>query len=146
VQSQTFKYFWDGAEPVSGMARERYHFEGEVPDDFDVVTTGGSGFGIMAMLVGIERGFITRQQGFERITHIVDYLQRADRFHGAWPHWIHGQTGEVKPFSATDDGADIVETGFLIQGLLTARQYFMNGDEAEIIMASPFHLAALTKH
>jgi hypothetical protein len=136
VQSQTFGYFWDGAEPVSGMARERYHFEGEVPDDFDVVTTGGSGFGVMAMLVGIERGFITRQQGFERVDHIVDYLQRADRFHGAWSHWIHGKTGKVKPFSERDDGADIVETGFLLQGLLTARQYFTDGNEGERALAA----------
>jgi hypothetical protein len=136
VQRQTFKYFWDGAESVSGMARERYHFEGEVPDDFDVVTTGGTGFGIMTMLVGVERGFITRQQGFERVAHIVEYLRRADRFHGAWSHWIHGKTGKVKPFSQRDDGADIVETGFLIQGLLTARQYFANGHEGERALAA----------
>ncbi len=136
VQQQTFKYFWDGAEPVSGMARERYHFEGEVREDFDVVTTGGSGFGVMAMLVGIERGFVTRQQGFERVDRIVDYLQEADRFHGAWSHWIDGKTGRVVPFSERDDGADIVETGFLIQGLLTARQYFANGNDWERALAA----------
>ncbi len=136
VQSQTFRYFWDGAEPVSGMARERYHFEGEVPDDFDVVTTGGSGFGVMAILVGIERGFITRQEGFERLRHIVEYLEQADRFHGAWPHWLNGKTGTVKPFSERDDGADIVETGFLMQGLLTVRQYFANGSSEERALAA----------
>ncbi len=136
TQRQTFKYFWDGAEPVSGMARERYHFEGEVPEDFDVVTTGGSGFGVMAILVGIERGFITRQQGFGRLLHISRYLQRADRFRGAWPHWLYGETGRVKPFSERDDGADIVETGFLMQGLLTVRQYFANGNTEERALAA----------
>ena len=137
VQKQTFKYFWDAAEPVSGMARERFHMDGVYPeDDENVVTLGGSGFGVMAILVGIERGFITRKQGFERLDHIVDYLRRADRFHGAWPHWLYGETGKTKPFSPKDDGADLVETAFMMQGLLTVRQYFAEGDEAERRLAA----------
>jgi len=132
VQYKTFMYFWDGAEPVSGMARERYHIDGVYPEnDFNVVTTGGTGFGLMSMVIAIDRKFITRDQGFERISHIVDYLGRADRFHGAWPHWLYGETGRVKPFSPKDDGADIVETAYLVQGLLTVRQYFKDGNDRE---------------
>ena len=90
VQYQTFKYFWDGAEPVSGLARERIHMDNVYPqNDQSVITSGGSGFGLMAILVGIERGFITRQQGYERLNHIADYLKKADRFHGAWAHWMY---------------------------------------------------------
>lgn len=132
TQYRTFQYFWDGAEPVSGMARERFHVDGNYPqNDRNVVTTGGTGFGIMALLTGIERRFISREQGFERLTQIVKFLGQADRFHGAWPHWLYGETGKVKPFSVKDNGADIVETAYLIQGLLTARQYFINGNEKE---------------
>ncbi len=135
VQYQTFQYFWDGAEPVSGMARERYHVDGIYPqDDKNVVTTGGTGFGIMAILVGIERGFITRQQGLERILKIVDFLKRADRYKGAWSHWMYGNTGKTKPFSPRDNGADIVETAFLMQGLLTAQQYFNHTNDEEILI------------
>ena len=137
VQQRTFEYFWCGAEPTSGMARERIHIDGDYPDnDQDVVTLGGSGFGVMAILVGIERGFITRRQGFERLSHIVAYLAKADRFHGAWPHWLHGPTGKVKPFSAKDDGGDLVETAFMMQGLLTVRQYFADGAESERKLAA----------
>jgi hypothetical protein len=132
TQYRTFQYFWDGAEPVSGMARERYHVDGKYPqNDRNVVTTGGTGFGIMALLTGIERRFISREQGLDRLTQIVKFLGQADRFHGAWPHWLYGETGKVKPFSVKDNGADIVETSYLIQGLLTARQYFINGSEKE---------------
>ncbi len=131
IQYKTFRYFWDGAEPVSGMARERYHIDGVYPEnDFNIVTTGGSGFGVMAILAGIERKFITREEGLSRLRHIVDFLGKADRFHGAWPHWINGETGRVKPFGQKDNGADIVETAYMIQGLLAARQYFMKGDDA----------------
>lgn len=116
VQQQTFKYFYDFAHPASGMARERN-------TSGDLVTSGGSGFGIMALIVGIERNFITRQQGIDRMKKIVSYLETADRFHGAWAHWMNGNTGDVIPFSTKDNGGDLVETSFLVQGLLTFRQY-----------------------
>lgn len=132
IQYQTFQYFWEGAEPVSGMARERIHTDNIYPqNDQDVVTLGGSGFGVMAILVGIERRFISREQAFERYKRIVDYLSKADRFHGAWPHWLNGPTGKVQPFSPKDDGGDLVETAFMIQGLLTVAEYFKDGNSLE---------------
>lgn len=128
VQRATFRYFWDYANPVSGLSRERYRI-----DAGNTVTSGGSGFGIMAILVGIERNFISREEGAVRILKISKFLRdEADRFHGAWSHWLNGETGEAKPFSANDDGGDIVETSFLIQGLLTAREYFKLPNPTEI--------------
>jgi hypothetical protein len=116
VQQQTFKYFYDFAHSTSGIARERN-------SSGSTVTTGGSGFGIMALIVGMERNFITRQQGLDRIDKILKFLETSDRFHGVWPHWINGDTGKVIPFSANDNGGDLVETSFLVQGLITFRQY-----------------------
>jgi hypothetical protein len=125
VQRQTFKYFWDFAHPVSGLARERN-------TSGDVVTSGGSGFGVMAIVAAVHRQFITRAQGLERLQTIVGFLKnKAQTFHGAFPHWINGSTGAVVPFSAKDNGADLVETSFLMQGLLAARQYFDNNGAAE---------------
>jgi len=127
VQEATFRYFWDYAHPASGMARERF-------GSGNTVTTGGSGFGVMALLVGIERGFITRQQGIDRMLRILNFLETADRFHGTWPHWLDGSTGHVIPFSTQDDGADLVESAFMIQGLLAARQYFQgNAADEQLI-------------
>ena len=132
IQKQTFNYFWEGAEPNSGMARERLHMDDIYPTSpKNTVTIGGSGFGLMAILVGIERGFITREQALKRFNRIVDFLDKADRFHGAWPHWLNGETGKVLPFSKKDDGGDLVETAFMIQGLLTVSEYFKNGKENE---------------
>ena len=125
VQDYSFRYFWDFGHPFSGMARERN-------TSGDIVTTGGTGFGIMAILVGIEKGFITREEGLDRINLIASFLEFADRFHGVWPHWMNGNTGNVVPFSQYDDGGDLVETSFLLQGLLSARQYFdQNNPEEE---------------
>ncbi|HCL83029.1 MAG TPA: beta-glucosidase [Chitinophagaceae bacterium] len=127
VQQQTFNYFWNFGHPVSGMARER-------TSSNDVVTTGGSGFGIMSMLVGVQRNFITRADALTRIDTIVSFLtHKVTRYHGAFPHWINGSTGATVPFGTEDDGGDIVETSYMIQGLLCARQFFnSNTDSNEI--------------
>jgi hypothetical protein len=129
VQRQTFKYFWDYGHPVSGLIRERL-------GSGDLVTSGGSGFGLMVIITGIQRGFITRSEGFERLSKIVSFLIRpeTDKYHGVFPHWLNGSTGKTIPFSAKDDGADLVETAFLMQGLLTVREYFRNGSEEEKAM------------
>ena len=129
VQKQTFRYFWDFGHPVSGMARERSNRSFDYGDE--VVTTGGTGFGVMAMIVASERKFITREQAAERTKKIVDFLWKADMFHGAFPHWLNGETGKVIRFSPKDDGADIVETSLLFQGLLTARQYYTEDNPVE---------------
>ena len=132
IQKVHLNYMWDGAEPTSGLARERIHLDGDYPEkDQNVVTTGGSGFGIAGLLVGIERGFIPREEGVKRLTKIADYLKRADRFHGVWPHWLYGPTGKVKPFGQKDNGGDLVESCFLMQSLLCVRQYFRDGNEQE---------------
>ncbi|MDP2526418.1 glucoamylase family protein [Maribacter dokdonensis] len=135
VQKQTFNYFWEGAEPTSGLARERIHLDDIYPTHHkDIITIGGSGFGVMAILVGIEREFITREMGLERLEKAVDFLDNADRFHGAWPHWLTPD-GKMTPFSKKDNGGDLVETAFLIEGLLTVKEYFKDGNEREQALA-----------
>ncbi|MEI9918187.1 MAG: glucoamylase family protein [Bacteroidota bacterium] len=121
VQQQTIKYFYDYAHPNSAMARER-------SGSGNTVTTGGTGFGVMAVIVGVERNFIPRDAGIQHFNKLVTFLEKADRFHGAWSHWIDGSTGKVIPFSQKDDGGDLVETSFLVQGLITLRQYLKPAD------------------
>lgn len=119
VQEACFRYYWEGAHPNAGMAIEI------TPGDENLVALGSSGFGVMALAVGVDRGFITREQGVERMLKITRFLEKADRFHGVWPHFLDGRTGKVIPyFGKYDNGGDLVETAFLIHGLLTARQYF----------------------
>ena len=130
TQRATFRYFWDYGHPVSGMARERNN------GDPDVVTTGGSGFGVMALVVGAERGWVSRAEAVDRMIKIVSFLQFADRFHGVFPHWMNGNTGNVIPFSQYDNGADLVETAFLMQGLLAARIYFNQDNPYENALRS----------
>ncbi|MBI3475723.1 MAG: hypothetical protein HY010_08320 [Acidobacteria bacterium] len=126
LQEACFHYYWEGADPHSGMAREN------IPGDDRIVATGASGFAIMALMVGVDRGFITREQGVERLTKIVSFLESAQRYHGVWSHYMDGSTGKTMPvFGMFDDGGDLVETSFLMQGLLASRQYFRGSKETE---------------
>ncbi len=126
VQEAAFRYFWDYGHPVSGLAREGYGF-GHSPD---TCTSGGTGMGLMTLCVGVERKSVSRGEAAGRVLRILTFLdEKASRFHGAWSHWIHGVTGATQPFSQYDDGGDLVETAYLIQGLLTVRQYFGDADD-----------------
>ncbi len=127
VQRATFRYFWDFAHPDSGLVRERSS------GNLDVCATGGTGFGLFAIMIGVERGFVTRAAAVERINRILHFYDtKAERYHGAFAHWLDGRTGKTVPFSTFDDGGDIVETSFLVQGMLAVRQYFNRNDPQEI--------------
>jgi len=130
VQKQTFRYFWDFAHPVSKMSRERSNRYFGYGDE--VVTTGGTGFGIMSVIVAAEREWISRDTASKFLLTMVNFLlKKADSFHGVFPHWMDGATGKTIPFSRKDDGADLVETSYLFQGLLCARQYFNEYNKIE---------------
>lgn len=126
LQEACFRYYWEGAHPKAGMTREN------IPGDDRIVATGASGFGIMALIVGVDRGFISRKEGLERLTQIVTFLENAPRYHGAWSHFMDGDSGATIPvFDMFDNGGDLVETAFLMEGLLSARQYFNGASQAE---------------
>jgi exo beta-1,2-glucooligosaccharide sophorohydrolase (non-reducing end) len=126
LQEACFRYYWEGAHPLSGTALEN------IPGDDRIVATGASGFGIMALIVGVDRGFITREQGLARLSKIVSFLESAPRYHGAWSHFMDGSSGQTLPvFDMFDNGGDLVETAFLMEGLLAARQYFNGSSAAE---------------
>jgi len=121
VQRQTFRYFWEGAHPVSGLAFDRRTARKRVDD---TVAVGGSGFGVMALIVAAERGWVTRKAALERLGRLLEFFLQARCYHGAYPHFMNGRTGETIAFWRKDDAADLVETSFLMMGLLCARQYF----------------------
>ncbi len=129
VQQQTFRYFWDFAHPVSGMSRERSN------ENFgygnEVVTTGGTGFGVMSVIVATDRKWIGRDTAAKFMLKLINFLLKANAYHGVFPHWLDGTTGKTIPFSRKDDGADLVETSYLFQGLLCARQYFNQDNRIE---------------
>src|SRR5262245_56898206 len=145
VQRQTFRYFWHYAHPNSGMARERSNtvkadfyldFINEADDQPNLsqgtfgpeaCAVGGTGFGILATIVAVERKWISREAALERLIQIVDFLAKADSYHGIYPHFINGDTGKPIAFDRLDDAADVVETSYLMMGLLSARAY-LNGN------------------
>lgn len=129
LQLANFRYYWEACEPNSGLSLE------DIPGHTDMIATGASGFGMMAILTGIKRGFITREQGVERFLRITKFLSSAERYHGVFPHFMNGKTGEtIAWFGHRDNGGDLVETSFLFEGLISALEFFDldNKDEETI--------------
>lgn len=135
VQQDAIKYFWDYAEPNSKLGRERYHTD-DPSFEANKVTTGGSGMGLMSLIVGVERGFIPRAEAVKRMTTSLNFLKNGDRFHGAWAHWMDGKTGKAITFGNKDDGGDIVETAYVCEGLIVVREYFKEGNAEEKALAA----------
>ena len=129
VQRQTFRFFWEGSDPVSGLAPDVIPGRSHHPPD--LVAIGGSGFGIMALIVAVERGWVRREAALDRLERMLELLLRATCYHGVFPHFMHGRTGVTIPFTRKDDGGDLVETSFLCMGLLCARQYFQGDNPIE---------------
>ena len=121
VEKQTFRYFWDFADPVSGMARERSNL---TDYGHEIAATGGTGFGVMSIIVAVNRQWISRDSAVNHLLKLVKFLYKSDKYHGVFPHWLNGSTGKTIPFSSKDDGGDLVETAYLFEGLLCARAYF----------------------
>lgn len=135
VQEASFRYYWEQSEEASGLAKENF------PGRQNMIAIGASGFGMMALLAGVERNFITRKQATARFLKIVSFLEKADRFHGVFPHFLDGPSGKVEPyFGKHDNGADLVETAFLMQGLLCAKQYFSKNNLEEQIIRDKIEL------
>ncbi|BDD00658.1 hypothetical protein PEPS_29380 (plasmid) [Persicobacter psychrovividus] len=126
VQQYTFRYFWDYADAKTGLAWER----NSDPKDA-AIAIGGSGFGVMTIVVAAEHGWITREQAVARLTKITHFLKNAERYHGMWSHWYYASNGKTKAFSKYDDGGDLVESAFMAEGLLTVRQYFNKNNKSE---------------
>lgn len=132
VELYTSRYFTDFINPKNGLARERNNMDCHG----DIVTTGGTGFGMMAIVAAAERGYIPRVQAVSHLDNITRFLDRVERFHGAWAHWYASETEQAYPFSRYDDGGDLVETAFLVEGLLVTREWLKDSpDEAEQMVA-----------
>ncbi len=149
VQRQTFRYFWHYAHPVSGLSRERdntvygqYYWDWINEADSmpnisthafgpDACAMAGTGMGIMATLVAVNRQWIGRDTAVKRLIKMVNFLLLADSYHGIYPHFINGTTGKPIVFGRLDDGADVLETAYLLMGFLCAREYFTANTESE---------------
>lgn len=152
IQRQTFRFFWYGAHPISGMALERSdtvlaeHYWDYINEAWDqpnfsktkfgpdACAVGGTGFGIMSTIVAVERKWIDREEAVDRLIRIADFLMNSDCYHGIYPHFMDGRTGKTIKFDRLDDGADLVETSYLLMGFLCAREYFTLDTPKEIYL------------
>jgi hypothetical protein len=125
-QEAAVRFYVDEALPASGLSPEGRPGWGPT-----ITAIGASGMGIENIIVGVERGFIPRQEGLDLILRQLRFLDtKAEKQKGAFGHWMDDGSGEIKPFMNPGTSVDLVETAFLIEGVIIAREYF-KGDTPE---------------
>lgn len=123
-QKKMIDFFMSGADQTSGMCLNSSQWGG-------TMTTGATGMGFMNIITGVERGWISREEGLDQILKVVKFLDKADRYHGSWSHW-YGTDGKTKPFGNQIVAGEIVETAFVMTGLIAAKEYFNGSDTKEV--------------
>ena len=118
IQHATFEYFWSAVSPETGMVYDR--------TSSDVVSTAGVGFQLAALPIGIERGWITRQQGEARALKILTALERepSNRKAGLFYHFINPHDASARRVGR-ELVVSTVDSALLFSGMLVAGQYFL---------------------
>ncbi|HEY5885576.1 MAG TPA: glucoamylase family protein [Pyrinomonadaceae bacterium] len=130
VSRRSFQYFWEQADPKTGLVPDRARMDGSPLEEShrDVASIAATGFGLSALCIAAERKWITSDQARERVRNTLRYFgDKAFHQRGWFYHWQDAKTGDRRWKSEVSS----IDTALLLGGVLTARQYFR--DDAEIV-------------
>lgn len=130
LERRMFLYFWEQADPKTGLVPDRARTDGSPLDENhqDVASIASTGFGLTALCIAAERGWIKPVEAKARVRATLLYFaERAEEFHGWFYHWLDAKTGARRWMSEVSS----IDTALLLAGVLTARQRFR--DDAEIV-------------
>lgn len=131
LEYRTFRWFWDAADPVTGLVPDRY------PSDQTQSSVASVGFGLTAYGIGVTRGYVTRPQAVERTLRVLRTMLRlpqnatpmqAGGYHGFFYHFLDHRTG--LRFN-TDTELSSIDTALLMQGVLFARSFYTQDTVSE---------------
>lgn len=114
-----FNFFWEQANtdegsPGYGLIRDRY------PGSEGIASMASVGYGLTAYPIGIEKGYITYEQGYERVSKTLDTLLAMDRVEGFYFHFVDIKSGK----RAWNSEVSSIDSSILLMGVLTAGEYF----------------------
>jgi len=130
LERRSFRFFWDSANPANGLIPD--HYPGESFSSIAAV-----GFGLTAYGVGVERGYITREQAVERTLATLRFFDTAPQndseddasgYRGFFYHFLDMQSG--KRFARWTELSS-VDTTLLLGGVLFAQSYYDRDTPAE---------------
>jgi len=115
----SFDFFWEQANTTPGssgfgLVRDRY------PGSESIASIASTGFGLTAYLIGINKGYITEQEGYERVNQTLDTLLAMDREEGFYYHFVDIESGK----RAWESEVSSIDTSILMMGVLSVGEYF----------------------
>ena len=129
LSERTFRFFWETADPNTGLIPDHY-------PDTKFASVAAVGFGLTAYPVGIDRGYITREQGATRTLKTLRFLWNAPSgdsptgmtsYKGFFYHFLVPETGER--FKTTE--LSTIDTALLMAGVLFSKEYYDGETSAE---------------
>jgi hypothetical protein len=130
LSRRSFRFFWEQADPKTGLVADRARANGMPYDkshpSINIASSAATGFGLTALCIGAERGWVSRQAARERVLNTLRfYAERSPQEHGWFYHFVDRETGERRWRSEIST----IDTSLLLGGVLTARQYFRHDPE-----------------
>jgi hypothetical protein len=130
LEHACFLFFWEQGNPKTGLVRDRCNVR--INDSNTVASIASSGFGLTALCIGVERGFIPRNEARQRIIASLSFLwHKLPTHRGFFFHFANINTGE----RIWDSEVSSVDTAILLCGVLTCRQYFQDKDIDQLAQA-----------
>lgn len=126
LEHRSFTYFWEQTDPGTGLVMDRARMDGgrAKGPSRNIASLAATGFGLTAICIGAQHGWISKQQGADRVRATLKFFaNKASEEHGWFYHWMDASTG-ARRWDSEDSSID---TAFFLAGVLTAGQYF-SGD------------------
>jgi hypothetical protein len=138
LEHRSFMYFWEQADHGTGLVLDRARVDGgrAKGPSRDIASTASTGFGLTAICIGVEHGWVDKQEAADRVRTTLQFFNdKADQEHGWFYHWMDVSTGNRKWDSETSS----IDTAFLLAGVLTAAQYFSGDSEIPKLAAEIYN-------
>jgi len=123
LSRRTFMFFWEQADPQTGIIRDRARTDGSPPDERarDIGSIASVGFGLTGMCIAAERGWLPRAQVVDRTRATLRFFAgRMEQEHGWFYHFVNLHTGAREWKSELSS----IDTALLLAGVLTVRRCF----------------------
>jgi hypothetical protein len=127
IEAANYKYFWEQANPYTGIVRDRCNATN--PDKSDLGSIAATGFGLTALCIGDERGYGSRPEIRGRVLNSLRFLWKKLPDHrGFYYHWANVNTGE----RLWDSEVSSVDTAILLCGVLTCRAHYPHSEISDL--------------
>lgn len=129
IEAASFLFFWEQGNSKTGMVKDRCNVHA-AENQVMASSIAATGFGLTALCIGDQRGFISKSDALERVFATLRFLwKKLPNHRGFFYHFANPETGE----RMWDSEVSSIDTAILLCGVLTCREHFRHPAVAELV-------------